>query len=485
MSLPGLGIPGLNLTTPIFQEPATLVAAPRHQTLNAETEWRFEAPFNSPVTVKVLSGIAELFGTELSPSIAYTFRGTKGAIYTWQGCQLEVVGDTEGEYIAEETPMTQYANVHFALENARNEAKGRGELAPRVLVVGPEDSGKTSLVKILTSYAVKSGRQPVVVSLDMRQGVLSVPGSLTATAMASMLDVEEGWGSSPISGPTAMPVKMPLVYHFGCASAEENVKLYKALLSRLGLAVKSRTEEDEVIRQSGVFIDTPGSISSGKGGNYDLIQHIISEFSVNALLVLGSERLYNDLKKKFSDVPTNPVTVIRLDKSGGCVDREESYMKLLRQAQIKEYFFGHGQIPLSPHTMHADFVHLSIYRIQSSSSTASAASTAFNPGADEDDDDFYEPTATVGKPAAASGVTVLEKVTPSNMMQNSLLAVTFAQPNDSLDVIRDAAVMGYVYVAEVDEAKKKMKLLSPVGGAAPRHAMVWGSWPEEVVSLVS
>ncbi|KIW00461.1 uncharacterized protein PV09_07986 [Verruconis gallopava] len=483
MSLPGLGLPGLNLGAPIHNDPTPNTAVPRHQSLLAATEWRFEAPSTSTgLSVKVLSGTAELFGTELAPSLAYTFRGTKGAIFTWQGCQLEITGATEGEYVAEETPMVQYANVHFALENARNEKR-----TPRVLVVGPENSGKTSLIKILTAYAVKSGRQPVVVNLDPRQGLLSVPGSLTATTIASMLDVEEGWGTSPISGPTAMPVKMPLVYHFGCGAAEENTKLYKALVTRLGLAVESRMQEDDAVKSTGVLIDTPGSLVTAKGGNYELIQHIISELSVDVLLVLGSERLFNDLKKRFGDVSKDPVTVIRLDKSGGCVDREESYMQQLRQAQIKEYFFGLNNIPLAPHSMLADFTHLSIFRIMSS--TSASVSSAFAPGLngnDEDDDDFYEPTVALpSSNSTAMGTTLLEKVTPTNLMQNSLLAVTFASPSDSLDFIKDAAVMGYVYVAEVDEVKRKVKLLSPVGGAAPRNAMIWGSWPESVVSLVS
>jgi len=278
-----------------------------------------------------------------------------------------------------------------------------------------------------------------------------------------------------------MPVKMPLVYHFGCATAEENPRLWKSLVTRLGLAVKSRAEEDEAVRQGGVLIDTPGSIA--KGGSYDLIQHVISEFDVNVLLVLGSERLFNELKKKVNESTT---TVVRLDKSGGCVDRDESYMQQLRQTQIREYFFGYGNINLAPHSMLADYAHLSIYRIlaSSASSTAPAAATTTN---DDEDDDFYEPSATISMPTStstSSGPT-LEKVSPTNMMQNSLLAVTFASPNASLEQIKDPAVMGYVYVAEVDEVKRKVKLLSPVGGAAPRNAMVWGSWPESVVSLVS
>lgn len=39
-------------------------------------------------------------------------------------------------------------------------------LGPRVLVVGPADSGKSSLCAILTAYAVRVGRAPVFVDLD-------------------------------------------------------------------------------------------------------------------------------------------------------------------------------------------------------------------------------------------------------------------------------------------------------------------------------
>jgi polyribonucleotide 5'-hydroxyl-kinase len=283
-----------------------------------------------------------------------------------------------------------------------------------------------------------------------------------------------------------MPVKMPLVYHYGCASADENTRLFKALVTRLGLSVKSRADADEGVRASGVIIDTPGGIAAAsKGGSYEMIQHVISEFNVNVLLVLGSERLFNDLKKKVNDTAT---TVIRLDKSGGCVDRDESYMQQLRQTQIREYFFGYGAINLAPHSMLADFAHLSVYKIVSTTPTATSTAPSFNVGgADDEDDDFYEPSATIAAPAVSSNASssILEKATPSNLMTNSLLAVTFAQPNASIEQIRDAAVMGYVYVAEVDEVKRKVKLLSPVGGAAPRNAMLWGEWPESVVNLVN
>ena len=40
--------------------------------------------------------------------------------------------------------------------------------------------------------------------------------------------------------------------------------------------------------------------------------------------------------------------MLRIDKSGGCVDRSPDYMKALRHAQIREYFFGHGEDALAP-----------------------------------------------------------------------------------------------------------------------------------------
>lgn len=174
--------------------------------------------------------------------------------------------------------MVQYVNTHFALEKLRDEANQSKQDGPRVLVVGPNNSGKTSLVKLLTAYAIKMGRTPMVINTDSREGMLSVSGTLTATAFSSIIDVEEGWGSSPTSGPGPVPVKLPLCYYYGLASPEDNAKLFKPVLTRLALAAISRMAEDAPIKETGMIIDTPGVISQGKG-NYDLIAHIISDFS--------------------------------------------------------------------------------------------------------------------------------------------------------------------------------------------------------------
>lgn len=219
-----------------------------------------------------------MFGTELAQKQPYTFTGTKAAIYTWHGCRIEVLGECQVEYIAEETPMISYANLHFALERLREEAFAHSKDGPRVLVLGPENAGKTSLVKLLSAYATRSGRQPVAVNLDTKESMLSIPGSLSATTLSSIIDVEEGWGSSPTNGPMPVPAKLPLVYYLGLANPEDKTTVYKPIITRLALSVMNRLQDDREVKVTGCVIDTPGVISQGKG-SYEIVQHAISEFS--------------------------------------------------------------------------------------------------------------------------------------------------------------------------------------------------------------
>ena len=228
--------------------------------------------------LQLLSGTAELFGTELAQKQTYVFNGTKAAIFTWQGCRIEVIGECQVEYLAEETPLITYANLHYALERLRDQASVDGKEGPRVLVLGPENAGKTSLVKFLTAYATRSGRQPVVVNLDTREGMLTIPGNLSASTFSSIIDVEDGWGSSPMSVPIQVRVKLPLVYHCGLAFPDENPQIFKPVVTRLALSAMSKLQDDFEAKQAGCIIDTPGAISQGKRG-YDVIQHIVSEFS--------------------------------------------------------------------------------------------------------------------------------------------------------------------------------------------------------------
>lgn len=79
---------------------------------------------------------------------------------------------------------------------------------------------------------------------------------------------------------------------------------------------------------------------------------------------------------------------------------------------------------------------------------------------------------------------IYEQTQPSGQMQNGVLAIVQADVNDRPENIRDASVIGFIYVAEVDEKRKKLRILTPMGGRIPHRALVWGSWPADVGELV-
>ncbi|KAL4887566.1 hypothetical protein BJY04DRAFT_176214 [Aspergillus karnatakaensis] len=548
-----MSLPGLELTQPTA-ESQSAPAPPSQISLTPGSEWRFEVAHGTTVRVKLLTGTAELFGTELAPSQIYTFSGTKAAIYTWHGCTLEVsagdavigldgmpstqgragfgAGGCQSEYTAEETPMVEYANVHFALESLRAEAKASGKDGPRVLILGPEDAGKTSLSKILTAYAVKVGREPVVVNLDPTEGMLSVPGTVTATAFRAMLDVEEGWGSSPMSGPSAVPVKLPLVYFYPMVNPlEAEGSVFRPIVSRLALSVMGRMAEDEEVRETGIIVDTPGILSQSRAGALEMINHIVTEFAITTILVIGSERLYSLMMKNYDNKPSSSasavatderISVVKLSKSGGCVDRDAAFMKAVRESQIRTYFFGNHvpstassalsissssttNVTLSPHAQQLDFNTLSLYNYTTSSED------------DQNDEDDYDPAQlttgdsflpgdgdtdwsaqrqsegpgaandSAASTAAGNALVPLKKVlapAPS-ALANTLLAITHSSPTSTPAEIRDASTMGFLYVADVDSERGKIRVLAPAGGRVPSRAIIWGKkWPAEVVGLV-
>lgn len=87
-------------------------------------------------------------------------------------------------------------------------------------------------------------------------------------------------------------------------------------------------------------------------------------------------------------------------------------------------------------------------------------------------------------PDEAGTTELFERVEPSVSMQHCLLAIVQAGPNESQEALRDACAIGFVHVEEVDEKRRKIRLLAPVSGRLPRKAMVLGSWPEPTGNLV-
>ena len=91
------------------------------------------------------------------------------------------------------------------------------------------------------------------------------------------------------------------------------------------------------------------------------------------------------------------------------------------------------------------------------------------------------PGGDVEDPAADA---IFDRVEPSQQLQNCMLAVVQADPSDNQETVRDASVIGFLYVVEVEEKKRRLRVLAPLSGRIPRNVLILGMWPESVGDLV-
>jgi polyribonucleotide 5'-hydroxyl-kinase len=144
-----------------------------------------------------------------------------------------MTGNTEDAYISVETPMLFYVNIHTALEQMRCKAEKNNEFrGPRVMIVGPDDVGKSTLCKMLLNWAVRVGRSPIFVDLDVSQNAISLPGTISALVVERTSQIEEGYN-----------LDSQLAFHFGYKTPNENPVLYKTLISILTDRINLRSEK--------------------------------------------------------------------------------------------------------------------------------------------------------------------------------------------------------------------------------------------------
>lgn len=313
--------------------------------LAKDNELRFEVETNSAVKLEVVEGKAEIFGTELVNSKVHEFgSNAKVAVFTWFGCSVKLSGKWDSAYVSEDTPMTMYLNTHAAIESKRKECEISGENGPKVLVVGPRDVGKSVITRTLLNYAVRFGRKPTLIDLDCGQNGVTIPGTMSALTIERPADPVENFDH-----------KAPIVYHFGHTSPNGNIGLYKTLIHRLADVYDTKAQKNPEVRNSGCIIDTCGWI---KGQGYQCILHTAQCFEAEVVLVIDSERLFNDLKRDLPDF----VDVVSLPKSPGVVERSSHGRREMREEAIHEYFYGQGE-QLYPSTFDLSFDDIEIFKI--------------------------------------------------------------------------------------------------------------------------
>jgi polyribonucleotide 5'-hydroxyl-kinase len=361
------------------------------------------------------------------------------------------------------------------------------------MVVGPTDSGKSTLCRVLCAYACRVGRCPTFVDVDIGQGEISIPGTLAATPLdRASLSVEEGYGNAT-----------PLAYFYGSVTPSEAVEPYRNYLTRLGDTVTRRLAHDEAARVGGLLVNTMGWVD---GGGYDLLLDTVRAFAIDVIVVMGHDRVFarlaDDVKAiKFPVPPAlagaaaaggaaggagasasaasasssssataeapaasilgHSITVLKLARPGGVVERGREARRDARKARIREYFYGPARavgLPpaLSPASTTLSFDDVTIVRVGGAASEAALL--------------------PVGKASALDPLRVTP-VAPSPALLHAVLGVSFAAVDKQVPHVN---VAGFVHVSAVNAEARTLTLLLPCAGALPTRYLVMGSltWVE-------
>lgn len=427
----------------------------------AGSEHRFEVGFDctsTPFTFKLIEGTAEIFGSELAPGREYSVTGCKLAIFTFTGAKVAYQGGPcTVEYLSSEPATAQGAllNLHVALEGHFRRT-GR---VPRVLLLGV---GRNTVARTLTNYAIRrmddSGNiRPILVDLDVSNGSVCLPGTLSAVSPDRPLDVEESWHSQP----QAQMISL----FYGSTVVADNPKVYGRLCERMGELVKKRCEGSGT---SVVYVIAPSEVSNESVQNSiqsSLLTALKSNFDIDHILVIGNERLHVTVSKNFTS-DSSSVKVLKVPRAGGVVAKDSAFRRASQAKSFKSYFYG-PRAEFHPFSLTISLGNVTIYRV--ADATALAPSSALPLGATRKID--------------SSKLTKVTELIPSQLLY-SILAVVRTPSDSDLNEFEDALtapVAGFLHVLEVDEGKQTLTVLAPCPGALPSKFLLLASlkWIEK------
>ncbi|TXT15651.1 hypothetical protein VHUM_00154 [Vanrija humicola] len=503
--------------------------------LETGSEWRFELEADENIAVRVhTTDPVYINGEELPPTTWYPiYRNTKAAVYSPSEARLEVSTLPASQYTSTSTTQPHLNSLHLALERLRILAR-RGQASdptargPRVLVLGPPSSGKTTVVKNLVNLALGSGLgwNVGVAGLDPASPSNLIPGTLSLATPAHPLPTHHlahPFGSPPASVPSnTLSADVPTLgwWYGGLEPTTRGLPIWTKLVAAMGDAWAARCAKDPAVLASGLFVDAPSSFTNPTLGQtkenpkarYPLLTQAVEAFEVDIVLVIGQEKLTVELGRLLE---SRGVKVIQIPKSGGVVDVDDSYREIVHAAQVRSYFYGEPALPanlgklmgrtvplgisLSPYSFQIGWDTLHILRV----GEGSAAPTSALPLGSTH---ILSPTRLTrvdpGGPAhvvrllntvlAIVAITPEDKIVPEDKVKvEEDVEVKEEEGEDTINAVAGKVeleedevpfreeigwreVLGFVVITGVDALKRKYTVLSPSPGKLPSTIAIAG-----------
>lgn len=196
----------------------------------------------------------------------------------------------------------------------------------------------------------------------------------------------------------------------------------------------------------------------------------MAEFAVSVIVVLGHERLYNDLTRRYAD--KSGISVVKLARSGGAVELSSAYLQQLQTFVTKQYFYGDLKNILSPVSRTLDFKSIKVYRLEEGFPSRVTRSLIVGKAA------THTSALPIGQEESAivTDIELVQLGSPS-VLQHSVLAITSVGIDEDPRGVLESNILGFIFVyiqffliterfgrSDTDDVKQKLTVLQPMKG---------------------
>ena len=143
---------------------------------------------------------------------------------------------------------------------------------------------------------------------------------------------------------------------------------------------------------------------------------------------------------------------VKIPRLCGVIPSDDVYMRSLQRSAIREYFYGNPGTALSPFSLSLDFEDLVIWEPKNVLSNGEIA-------------------------AENNEILNLSQVSISpSSVQHALICITHQDKHAKQEDVGNAAILGFALITEVNEKRRKMRVLVPVPGNFPNNACILTSY---------
>ena len=194
---------------------------------------------------------------------------------------------------------------------------------PTILVVGPSNSGKSTLCQYFVNTSLKRSRQVVYADVDVGQNSLGISGSVHFALLQNLI-----WDERSIPHDTIGS------YFFGHNHVRgRTVREYFNICTNLAAKIARFRRNNTDLN---LIVNTMGWI---EGLGYDIVTTLIKIFSINVIVVIDAPEVCHRLElDHFKEITGNYLRIFSFPKAPSTYYRDQSTRTNTRERKIDECF---------------------------------------------------------------------------------------------------------------------------------------------------